>query len=59
MDPRLGRISTGAVADLIFVDGDPLTAIDNTIRVVAVLRNGRFFSVAGLIDRSAAAGTVE
>ena len=59
VDPRLGRISTGAVADLIFVDGDPLTAIDNTIRVVAVLRNGRFFSVAGLIDRSAATGTVE
>jgi hypothetical protein len=59
VDPRLGRISTGAVADLIFVDGDPLSAIDNTIRVVAVLRNGRFFSVAGLIDRAAATGTVE
>ncbi len=59
VDPRLGRIATGAVADLILVDGDPLTAIDDALRVVAVVRNGRFFSVAGLIDRAAAARTVE
>ena len=59
MDPRLGRIATGAVADLIFVDGDPLSAIDDAVKVVAVVRNGRFFSVAGLIDRAAAAKTVE
>ena len=59
VDPRLGRISVGAVADLVFVDGDPLSAIDDTARVVAVVRNGRFYSVAGLIDRAAAARTVE
>lgn len=59
VDPRLGRIATGAAADLIFVDGDPLHGIDSTLRVVAVVRNGRFFSVAGLIDRAAAAKTVE
>ena len=41
VDPHLGRISTGAVADLIFVDGDPLSAIDDAVKVVAVLRNGR------------------
>ena len=59
VDPLLGRISTGAIADLVFVDGDPLNDIDHTVRVVAVVRNGRFFSVAGLIDRAAAAKTVE
>ena len=59
VDPRLGRIATGAVADLVFVDGDPLSAIGDTARVVAVVRNGRFYSVAGLIDRAATARTVE
>jgi hypothetical protein len=59
VDPRLGRISIGAVADLVFVDGDPLSAIDDAARVVAVVRNGRFYSVAGLIDRAATAKTVE
>ena len=59
VDPRLGRISIGAVADLVFVDGDPLSAIDDAAKVVAVVRNGRFYSVAGLIDRAAAARTVE
>jgi dipeptidyl aminopeptidase/acylaminoacyl peptidase len=59
VDPNLGRIASEAVADLLFVDGDPLARIDDTLAVVAVLRNGRFFSVAGLIDRAAAARTVE
>ena len=59
VDPRLGRIATGAAADLVFIDGDPLTAVDDMVRVVAVVRNGRFFSVAGLIDRAAAVRTVE
>ncbi len=57
--PQLGRIATGAVADFILVDGDPLTNIDDVLHVVAVVRNGRFFSVAGLIDRAEAAKTVE
>ena len=59
VDPTLGRASTGAVADLILVDGDPLNQIDDTINVVAVVRNGRFFSVAGLIDRVETTPTVE
>ncbi len=59
VDPALGRIATGAVADLVFVDGDPLAGIDTALNVVAVVRNGRFFSVAGLIDRALAAKTVE
>lgn len=59
VDPTLGRIATGAVADLVFVDGNPLADIDAALNVVAVVRNGRFFSVAGLIDRALAAKAVE
>lgn len=58
-DPFLGRVAVGAVADLVFVDGDPLTDISDALRVVAVVRNGRFFSTAGLIDRAAARESVE
>jgi hypothetical protein len=51
-DPYLGRIATGAAADLVFVDGDPLTDVSHTLNVVAVVRNGRFYSVSGLFDRA-------
>ncbi len=59
VDPTLGRIATGAVADLILVDGDPLSNAGDVLKLVAVVRNGRFYSVAGLIDRAAAAESVE
>jgi hypothetical protein len=59
VDPYLGRVAPGAVADLVFVDGDPLANVDDALHVIAVIRNGRFFSVAGLIDRAQAAGSVE
>ncbi|MGB5512459.1 MAG: amidohydrolase family protein [Woeseiaceae bacterium] len=58
-DPFLGRIAVGAVADLVLVDGDPLNNIDDSLDVVAVVRNGRFFSVAGLIQRAGEAPGVE
>jgi hypothetical protein len=59
VDPTLGRVATGAVADLVFVDGDPLGTVDAALHVVAVVRNGRFFSVAGLIERCESAESVE
>jgi hypothetical protein len=59
VDPTLGRVATGAVGDLVLVDGDPLQQVNDAIKVVAVVRNGRFYSVAGLIDRVNAAQTVE
>ncbi len=52
LDPLLGRIAVGAAADLVFVDGDPLSNIQDARKIVAVVRNGRFFSVSGLIDRA-------
>ncbi len=59
LDPRLGRIAVGAAADLVFVDGDPLANIEDALNIVAVVRNGRFFSVRGLIDRAQTAESVE
>lgn len=58
-DPFLGRIATGAAADLVFVDGDPLSNIADVLNVVAVVRNGRFYSVSGLFDRAKRAESVE
>lgn len=52
---RLGQIATGAVADLVLVDGDPLADIGAAARIVGIVRNGRFFSVSGLADRAKAA----
>ena len=52
---RLGRIATGAAADLLLVDGDPLADISDAIKIIGVVRNGRFFSVSGLMDRAASA----
>lgn len=49
---QAGRIATGASADLVLVDGDPLTDIADTLKIVGVVRNGRFFSTIGLIERT-------
>lgn len=58
-DPYIGRIAAGAAADLVFVDGDPLTEVNDVLNVVAVVRNGRFYSVSGLLDRAKSAESVE
>ncbi len=49
---QLGTIEAGAVADLVILAGDPLLREDALTSVVAVVRNGRFFSAVGLIDRA-------
>lgn len=49
---QAGRIAPGASADLIFVDGDPLSDVSDALNIVGVVRNGRFFSTIGLIDRT-------
>lgn len=54
----VGRLAPSGVADLILVDGDPLSAIGDAQKIVAVVANGRFYSVSGLIDRAAAKADV-
>ena len=48
---QAGRIAPGSSADLVLVDGDPLHNIDDALKIVGVVRNGRFFSTIGLIER--------
>lgn len=49
---ELGRIVPGARADLLVVSGDPLRDIDDALNVVAVIRNGRFYSLSTLLERA-------
>ena len=50
---RLGRIVVGGNADIVLVHGDPLANINDTRKIAGVVRNGRFFSINGLIERAA------
>lgn len=56
---QLGRIAPGSSADLVLVDGDPLANINDTLQIVGVVRNGRFFSAIGLIERALRQNIVE
>lgn len=56
---QAGRIAPGASADLVIVDGDPLDDIHDALNVVGIVRNGRFFSTIGLIERSQKTEPVE
>jgi hypothetical protein len=59
LDNQLGRITPGALADLVLVNGDPLNNATDALSIVAVVRNGRFFSLIGLLERATADTGVE
>ena len=59
LDNQIGRITPGALADLVLVNGDPLNNAADALSIVAVVRNGRFFSLVGLLERTKAATGVE
>jgi imidazolonepropionase-like amidohydrolase len=48
MTDSLGTVAQGKLADLVLLDGDPLSDIHNTSRVAAVVANGRLFDSAGV-----------
>lgn len=56
---QLGRIAPGSSADLVLIDGDPLNDLSDALKVVGVVRNGRFFSTIGLLERAQQRETVE
>jgi len=56
---QLGRLAPGSVADVVIVDGDPLANVADLQNIVGVIRNGRFFSAIGLIERARNAQSVE
>jgi imidazolonepropionase-like amidohydrolase len=46
--PGLGTITVGAPAELVLLDGDPLTNIGNTSRVAGLLVRGSWYSASAL-----------
>ena len=52
MGLQLGRLAPGSVADIVIVDGDPLQRPVDLGKVVGVVRNGRFYSAIGLLERA-------
>ena len=44
-DKDLGTLEPGKLADLIIVDGDPLTDINNAAKVQCVIKNGTVHSL--------------
>ena len=59
LDNQIGRITPGAAADLVLVNGDPLSNAMDALSIVAVVRNGRFFSLVSLLERAKATPGVE
>lgn len=45
VDKDLGTLEAGKLADLILVEGDPLTNIDDVAKVQCVMKNGKMMSV--------------
>jgi imidazolonepropionase-like amidohydrolase len=46
----LGRIATGAEANFLLIQGDPLASIEDAAKLVGVVQNGRFVSLSRLLD---------
>jgi len=46
---EVGRIEAGMLADLVIVDGDPLTRVTDLINVQGVMLNGRYRSLNELL----------
>ncbi len=59
LDDQIGLIAVGALADLVLVSGDPLARVADALNIVAVVRNGRFYSLVGLLERASAIPHVE
>ncbi len=52
LENQIGRIVEGALADMVLVSGDPLNNITDTMNIIAVVRTGRFYSLASLMERA-------
>jgi imidazolonepropionase-like amidohydrolase len=59
LENQIGTITPGARADLVLVSGDPLNDVNDALNIVAVVRNGRFYSLVSLLERAANARDVE
>ena len=59
LEHQVGTILPGALADLLLVSGDPLDDVADALNIVAVVRNGRFFSMVSLLERAVSIENVE
>ncbi len=59
LENQIGRIAEGALADMVLVSGDPLARVADAMNIVAVVRNGRFYSLVGLLERARGVSHVE
>lgn len=59
LENQAGTIAPGALADLVLVSGDPLTDVSDALNIVAVVRNGRFYSLVSLLEKAEATRDVE
>ena len=59
LDKQIGRIAEGALADMVLVSGDPLAKVADALNIVAVVRNGRFYSLLSLLERARDVSHVE
>ena len=55
LENQAGVILPGALGDLLLVRGDPLADVADTLNIIAVVRNGRFFSLVSLLERAESA----
>lgn len=59
LENQVGTIAQGALADLVLVSGDPLADVSDALNIIAVVRNGRFFSLVRLLEEAGATHDVE
>jgi len=59
VENQVGTLVPGALADLVLLNGDPLATAGDTLRIVAVVRNGRFYSLVSLLERASAPPSVD
>ena len=51
LEGSMGQVAVGKDADLVLLDGNPLTDVDNLTRIHAVVRNGVLYTRQALDDR--------
>jgi imidazolonepropionase-like amidohydrolase len=50
LEQQLGTLEEGKLADFVVLDGDPLTRLADTLRIVAVIKGGDWIDRQGLLE---------
>jgi len=50
LEQQLGTLEDGKLADFVVLDGDPLAHLEDTLRIVAVVKGGRWFDRQELLE---------